>query len=72
MIKSQPQPVELWTYARISEHTGIATGTLRAWRNRGKLPTPDYRIGEYPAWKPDTIRAWWDDIVATNRQGDED
>lgn len=60
------EPVLLWTYAQISELTGMEQGTLRVWRTRGKLPTPDYVIGEGegnrsdPAWKPETVRQWWE------------
>lgn len=53
------EPVELWTYAQIGELTGKTAGTLRVWRKREKLPDPDYLVGEWPAWKPETIRAWW-------------
>lgn len=59
MPKTPHTPVELWSYNQISEHTGIAPGTLRAWRVRGKLAAADFKIGDYLAWKPDTIRKWW-------------
>lgn len=53
------KPVELWTYAQIGELTGITAGTLRVWRSRGKLPEPDFLVGEWPAWKEATVRDWW-------------
>lgn len=53
------QPTELWTYAQISDLSGISPNTLRVWRLRGKLPEPDYEIGQWPAWKPDTVKQWW-------------
>lgn len=53
------QPAELWTYAQIADLTGITAGTLRVWRARGKLPTPDYVVGEWPAWNEATVRDWW-------------
>lgn len=57
-------PTELWTYAQIAEHTGITAGTLRVWRTRKKLPDPDFIIGEWPAWRPATVRQWWAESAA--------
>lgn len=54
------QPTPLWTYAQISDLTGVSANTLRQWRMRGKLPTPDYDIGSWPAWNPGTITTWWE------------
>lgn len=56
------KPVELWAYAQIASLTGKNVGTLRVWRSRGKLPEADFVVGEeqWPAWKPDTIRSWWE------------
>lgn len=51
-------PGELVTYHEISRATGIPAGTLRQWSNRGKLPEPDFRIGQSPAWYRTTFDAW--------------
>lgn len=75
MVKIQPpprQPIELWSYAKISEHTGISTGTLRQWRNRDKMPAADYTVGEYLAWAPTTIRNWWEQVSGDQRDDGED
>lgn len=54
-------PRVLWAYAQIADHTGKSVGTLRVWRSRGHLPTPDFTVGTeaWPAWYPDTVRDWW-------------
>lgn len=52
------------TYQDISDLTGIPKGTLRQWRVRGKMPEPDYmptkNRSASPAWKRETIEAWWE------------
>lgn len=57
--KTAAPPQELWSYTQISEHTGIRAGTLRVWRVRGHLPAPDYMVGDYLIWNPETIQNWW-------------
>ena len=59
MSRQKPAPKELWSYNQISDHTGITAATLRVWRTRGHLPAPDFTVGEYLIWKPDTIKQWW-------------
>jgi hypothetical protein len=56
-----PKPEELLGYDAISELTGVSVKTLRAWKARGKLPTPDYVVltgNPVPAWKSITIAKW--------------
>lgn len=56
-----PKPEELLGYDAISELTGVSVKTLRAWKARGKLPTPDYVVltgNPVPAWKAITIAKW--------------
>lgn len=50
--------VSLYDYARISTETGIPATKLRVWFQRGKLPEPDYRLGQSPGWLAETIRPW--------------
>lgn len=57
----------LYTYADLAERTGITAATLRVWHLRGKLPAPDYTIGQSPAWKPETVAEW----IETVRTGPE-
>lgn len=59
MSRQRTAPQELWSYEQISEHTGVRAGTLRVWRVRGHLPAPDFKVGEYLAWKPETVEHWW-------------
>lgn len=60
MSRSQTaEPLELWSYQQISEHTGVRAGTLRVWRVRGHLPPADYTVGDYLIWNPDTVKRWW-------------
>lgn len=54
-------PTELYGYDAIAELTGVQVKTLRAWKARGKLPTPDYIVltgNPVPAWRKETITAW--------------
>lgn len=51
-------PPRLYTYRDLAEQTGIPVQTLYVWHNRGKLPPEDYRVGQSPAWLPETVRAW--------------
>lgn len=52
------QPIELLGYAEIEAVTGIPSNLLRQWAKRGKLPEPDFRVGQSPAWYRTTIDAW--------------
>lgn len=51
-------PPKLYTYKEISEALGVQMGTLYVWADRGKLPKPDLRVGQSPAWLPATIEPW--------------
>lgn len=50
--------IALYDYQRISAELGIPTANLRVWFQRGKLPEPDYRLGQSPGWLAETIRPW--------------
>lgn len=42
--------VALLTYVDLAVRYGVPVGTVRQWVNRGKLPPPDVRVGQSPAW----------------------
>ena len=42
----------------IAELTGLAIGTVYAYRKKGKLPTPDFELSVGPVWKRETIEQW--------------
>ncbi|UXE04766.1 hypothetical protein QEH44_gp30 [Arthrobacter phage Shambre1] len=52
--------ITYWGFTQIAEHTGVASGTLRQWYNRGSngFPKPDAKVGDNPGWKPATIDKW--------------
>ncbi|HEX9230044.1 MAG TPA: MerR family transcriptional regulator, partial [Arthrobacter sp.] len=47
-----------YSYKEVEEKSGVKAATLRVWHNRGKLPEPDFTVGQSPAWKPETIQPW--------------
>ena len=49
---------EWWTTNDVARFLGVATGTVRTYLMRGKMPAPDQRIGVTNAWRPDTIKNW--------------
>lgn len=51
-------PDRLLDYAAISERSGIARATLRAYHSRGLLPEPDVMLAHLPRWRTSTIEAW--------------
>lgn len=44
----------------LADRCEVPYSTIRVWKMRGKLPTPDSFIGESPVWHEDTICNWWD------------
>lgn len=52
------KPQRLVSYGELRQRTGIPYGTLRMWKARGKLPAPDYTVGQSPVWLPETIEPW--------------
>jgi predicted site-specific integrase-resolvase len=47
------------TYEDIAELVGVPVATLYVWRQRGKLPEPDYRPAKRQAmWERSTIEEW--------------
>lgn len=64
-MRCGPEPVagdakipRLYTYAEIAAGTRLAVAKLRVWSHRGKLPDPDYIVGQSPAWLPASIEPW--------------
>lgn len=55
MAADDPPP-RLITYKELSAARGITRATLRQWLRRGRIPPPDYRVGNSPAWLEDTVR----------------
>jgi predicted DNA-binding transcriptional regulator AlpA len=55
---TKPKPARLIDYDEIQERTGIPYNTLRVWKVRGKMPEPDYTVGQSPAWLPAHIEPW--------------
>lgn len=53
---SQHPPV--YTLQDLADRTGIRPGTLRAWKVRGRLPAPSYKLGQSPAWTGKAIEEW--------------
>jgi hypothetical protein len=56
-------PTDWWTtpdVLRYLEAVGapIQRGTWSAYLARGQAPAPERRIGNYPLWRPATIKAW--------------
>lgn len=44
--------------AEVAERCGLAEQTIRVYRSRGQMPTPDMHIGNTPGWLPETIEAY--------------
>ncbi|WP_457972864.1 hypothetical protein [Arthrobacter sp. D1-17] len=57
MTEEKPT-IPLLGYADLARETGHDVGLIRVWLNRGKLPTPDYRLGQSPGWLQETISPW--------------
>ncbi|WP_461164650.1 hypothetical protein [Arthrobacter sp. R4-81] len=57
MPEDNPE-VPLLGYAEIAAATGQDIGLIRVWMNRGKLPSPDFRLGQSPGWLEETISPW--------------
>ncbi|MDQ5862782.1 MAG: MerR family transcriptional regulator [Actinomycetota bacterium] len=49
---------QLYSYKELADKSGVKAATLRVWHARGKLPPPDFTVGQSPAWLPDTVREW--------------
>lgn len=63
------KPIELLDYQRIAELSGLSAATLRVWQKRGKMPDPDYRLGQSPGWLPATILPWIEAVKVTENEG---
>lgn len=55
---AEQRATELVSIGEIAELTGLAIGTVYAYRKRGKLPAPDFELGVGPVWKRETIEQW--------------
>lgn len=49
---------QIYDYAMIAAATGHNAQTLRVMQARGRMPKPDYRLGQSPGWDPATIEPW--------------
>ena len=49
---------EYLSQKQIADMLGVAQGTITRYRQHGRLPTPDARIGTIPGWHPATIESW--------------
>lgn len=69
-VPADPEPPGLpgdwWTNEQVRAYLEahgkrIARSTWSTWVSRGRAPRPDPegRIGNYPRWRPDIVRAWW-------------
>lgn len=58
MTRKKHQTIRLLDYAAVADRTGIEVGVLRSHAERGKMPEPDYRLGQSPGWLPETIEEW--------------
>ena len=48
----------VYTLKDLAEVTGVPYNTLRQWKNRGKLPEPNYHLGQSSAWAGKKIEEW--------------
>lgn len=57
-VAGDAQIPRLYTYVEIAAGTGLPVAKLRVWVHRGKLPAPDFIVGQSPAWLPASIEPW--------------
>jgi hypothetical protein len=43
---------------RVAEIAGLTVRSVSSYLARGDMPEPDYRVGNSPLWKNDTIEGW--------------
>ena len=55
---AEQRETELVSIGEIATLTGLAIGTVYAYRKRGKLPAPDFELSVGPVWKRETIEQW--------------
>lgn len=56
----EPPPPHLVTYADLAKARGVSVGTVRQWVHRGRIPPPDYRVGNSPLWLEENVREFLD------------
>ena len=44
--------------AEVAHRLGVQVDTVRTWRKRGVMPSPDWDLAGGPVWRWSTIRAW--------------
>lgn len=73
--KKKRGTVVLLDYAAVAEMTGIDVAHLRVYRQRGRMPEPDFQVSQSPGWLPETIEEWIrtfeDGRVQDRRRGDQ-
>ncbi|MGG6382063.1 hypothetical protein [Paenarthrobacter sp. NEAU-H11] len=57
-MQAEEPAIPLLGYVEIAEATGQDVGLIRVWKNRGKLPSPDFQLGQSPGWLAETINPW--------------
>lgn len=49
---------ELMDLPAIAALMGVKPRTANAWRDRGVLPEPEFKLSGRPGWRRSTIEAW--------------
>ncbi|MDD7930085.1 helix-turn-helix transcriptional regulator [Microbacterium thalli] len=42
----------------VAERVGLSVNTVKSYRTKGMLPTPDATVGDVQGWLPVTIDEW--------------
>jgi predicted DNA-binding transcriptional regulator AlpA len=42
----------------VAERVGLSVNTVKSYRTKGMLPTPDATVGDVQGWLPATIDEW--------------
>lgn len=63
------KPVRLIGYAEIAAELNVEVKTVRAWKMRGNMPTPDFETSHSPGWRPSTIQPFLEHVQRTGKPG---
>lgn len=50
--------LDQWSIEDVATYLGCTPATVRAYRSRGEMPTPDGQVGRTPWWHAGVIKAW--------------